>query len=202
MAVSPHIRDKQYDRDVLVFANPKKLRDESAEFIKDPSQQRPKAFWEILGKRTNESVHLLDGETISVIMRALSIKTECEDILSGVCRVVSDDIKNRPNLVSRFSRFEDSVHIAETVIARLGFLDKSALDRLVNYWADTTCEIATKDEIVRLVRILSDSKPEETEIANLLYRKLLHRWVALSGGSPQRSTDVSLCMLLDTVNYS
>jgi hypothetical protein len=202
VAVSPHIRDKVFERDVLLFADPKRLKEESLKFIKDPSQLRPKAFWEILGKRTNESIHLLDGGTISVILRALSIKPESEDILFGVCRVVSDDIINRPNLASRLSRFDDSLIIAETITSRLGPFGESSIEPWLSYWADSTHQITCKDEIVRLVRILSDSKPAENDLVNLLYKKLFYRWNTLSGVPSHETNHVSLSMLLDTVNSS
>lgn len=202
--VSKHIQDKRFGNDVLLFAEPAKLKREAMLFIQDPSQHRPKAFWEILAKRTNESVHLLNYNALSSILRAMVLCPECDDLIVGVCRVVCEDIENRRDLTTRQPVFSESLFIAETVRDRLGEIPAGTMDSFVSFWADNAQQIDCTDDIKRLVRILDgrSSSVSPSPVEQILFKKLLHKWNGISKNDTSVPAQVPFSLLLDTVNNS
>ena len=202
--VSKHIREKQFGNDVLLFAGPSKLRSEAMSFINDSTQQRPKAFWEILAKRTNESIHLLDFTTLTAVMRAMASCPECEDLLVGVCRVVCEDIESRRDLASRLQLFSDSLVVIETIQTRLGEIPITVMDNFIAFWTDNAHRIESTDDIKRLVRLLEQRPVTQTpsQTDQLLYKKLLHRWNRFSKTESPLAGPVPFSLLLDTVKNS
>jgi hypothetical protein len=199
--ISNHIREKDFGKDVLLFAEPSKLRGEAISFINDPSQLRPKAFWEIMAKRTNASMHLLDSTSLRAVMHALSLSSDSEDLLTGVCRVVCEDVENRGDRASPFSSFDDSLMIIEILHDRLHTIPSDVMDRFISFWADQSHNIESPDDIRRVVGVLSRS-PSQSTTALLLYKKLLYRWNRLSNKDAPIPDSVPFSLLLDTVRTS
>jgi len=202
--ISNHIREKDFGKDVLLFAQPSKLRGEAISFIKDPSQRRPKAFWEIMAKRTNESMHLLDSTSLRAVMSALSLSADSEDVLTGVCRVVCEDVENREDRASPFSSFDDSLMIIEAIVDRLDVIPPIVMDQFISFWADQSHNIVSPDDIRRVVRMIEQSSRSQSQSATslLLYKKLLYRWNRISNKDAPIPDSVPLRLLLDTVRTS
>ena len=197
--VAPHLATKEFGRDVLLFASTGKLESEAKSVLNNLTGERPKAFWEILVKRTNESIHLLNGHTLATIMQALSVAHDSADSLVGVCRLVCDDVAYRRDLGVRFSNFDDSLLVVETILLHLGELSTASCNRWVEFWADNIHKVDSRESIQRLVRILVQQKTEPTAVTSILYKKLLHRWQRLDGHAEPLPENITLDMLVDTV---
>jgi hypothetical protein len=204
VGISKHMREKDFGRDVLLFAEPSKLRREAFSFINDPSEPKPKAFWEIMAKRANESIHLLDGTSLRAVMRALSLSSDSEDLLTGVCRVVCEDVENRGDRASPFSSFDDSLVIIETIVDRLDAIPPGVMDQFISVWADQSHNIVSPDDIRRVIRIIEQSSRSQSQSATalFLYKKLLYRWNRLSNKDAPIPDSVPFRLLLDTVRTS
>ena len=179
--VSPHIRSKDFGYDVLLFASPAKLNKEALQIISaGSSAERSKGFWEIFAKRTNESIHLLDGGDICNILQAFN-KSPSQELLAGICRVIADDIIYRPTVTARFSKVGEALVISQTLCDNLLSIETGLYMSLSEYFAGSTHLIDQPDDVKGVLTSLSTMRSRakissESPMESLLLKKLVMRF--------------------------
>lgn len=146
--VAPHIGKKDFGNDVLLFATPGKLATE-AESILSGLSDRPRgnAFWEIFAKRANESMHLLDGNSICVILRAFSAHGGRSDLVSGLCHFVAEDLGSGKRLVPKYSSIMQLIEIMQALNSNSISVPASAYNTLVVGLSDLAYTIKVPGQV-------------------------------------------------------
>jgi hypothetical protein len=189
--ISPHIYEKDFGRDVLICAHSERLNKEALQILQDTSSiDRPQAFWEIFARRTNESVHLLNGQQIRNILAAFASVAGNSALVAGISRVVCDDIGNRNDLSTRFANVAEAMDAIRLIKKNSMIISEEVLGKFIIFFADNTYQLDTRESVQRLVELLAmTDKGSENRILNLLYRKLAIRWTSMN--DEDVSTDIS-----------
>ena len=174
--VSPHIRSKDFSKEVLLFASPVKLHQTANAILQTDSEGlKPGAFWEVFAKRTNESMHLLDGQTIARVLECFHEKSDRLDLLSGLCHVVSQDLASSANKRLKYSSVDDLLILMKALNSNLQVVESRAYDTIVHGLAELAylveSPIQAKDILTQMARM----RPHDgavTPIENILLERL------------------------------
>jgi hypothetical protein len=191
VGVSPHIRSKDFGHDVLLFATPKKLNMEAHSVLNgEYNRERGSAYWEVFAKRTNESIHLLDGHTICDILRAFEGSSHRRDLVTGVCHFVAEDIKNSRVMSKKYKSFRDVVTVSQFLWNYLGDVPDTIYWKIIEALVDTIYQISTVEVVVAIVEQFQAMKkgksPSEQEA--LVFRLLVHKLNDLNHTSVEEYT--------------
>jgi len=182
------------------------LNDEALRVLEDVNiTARPKAFWEIFAKRTNESIHLLSGSQIHNILRAFDNLDEQRPLLAGICRVVCEDIANRGNLSERFDNISLAIKSLRIIERNSFTVPITVVERFIAYFADRTYQLESQEPTKDLIQCLAHiAKGHESEVQKLLYKKLFLKWHHLCGGLPsgELPIDINIEDLVSLVGVS
>mmetsp|Transcript_4036 Transcript_4036/g.9741 ORF Transcript_4036/g.9741 Transcript_4036/m.9741 type:complete len:313 (+) Transcript_4036:87-1025(+) len=108
-------KKRTYGREVLIFADSKKLAEAAELVLSQPGATRPKAFWEVFEKRTVQSAHLLTPIQGAMIIRAFE-DTGCLVDTTELVRALAMELPKREEeltglavrvLCDAFSRHDD-----------------------------------------------------------------------------------------------
>jgi hypothetical protein len=174
--LSSHIRSKRFGDDVVLFANSRKIRSLASEIVKDiPGTERGSAFWEVYAKRFNESIHLLDSCTIAKVLSSFLVASKRDDLISGLCHFVVEDIERSSDLTRKYSDIQDLLHVTE-ILGRFG-QDRSQkiYEKLVAAFCRTCYQIRKREDAGRVASALLSLKkfPRETsKIESILVKRL------------------------------
>jgi hypothetical protein len=202
--VSPHIRSKDFGKDVLIFANPVRLDREASSILSAPSdlsETRSKAYWEIFAKRTNESIHLLEGSTICKILRAFEATSNRRDLLVGICHMVFDNISNSPVMSKKYRNFQEVVTVIQYLTNYLVTIPDTVYWKMIEALVDTIYQVQSVDEVILIVKqiqILKKDRQSDSAAEKLMYRLLVSKMNELKHFA--NTDEYTLEKLLDMVN--
>lgn len=174
--MAPHIHSKDYGKDVLLFASPSKINKEAMCVIHDSKRgtlSRSKAFWEILAKRSNESVHLLSVSVMANICRSLSMAPDT-NLAIGTSKVISDYLSKKRSMIHTSS---DSIQDFHTLFLFFNkFLlsvDQKLFQNLLVSVEDNIHRIKTLEEIEGLIEEITIMGNHCADVQSVLIRTVV-----------------------------
>jgi hypothetical protein len=209
VAVAPHVKSKDYGREVLLFASPTRLNKEALDNLSSGSDtDKKQAYWEIYNKRVCESVHLLDGETMINIIHSLEVSPTRDDSLVAFVNLISNDVTYRGFHEDRFGRLEHVIGIMDYLVRFLPSTSPLTYTRFLDYCAGWCQDLQSLQDAKRLVELLISLKSRagvtspETRLEKLLLSKVYARCQHMETfqASENMSEDMSLSRMLDVLS--
>lgn len=160
---------KKHFNEVLIMADRRKLLETVQDLLDEPGQQRPKAFWEILAKRCQQTLHLLNMLELAMVARAFDVhepKLRKElDVFAPLAAQVRN-ARDAPGL---------AVIVLSDVLPRRMRAPKEekaeVMRCLARRAADVMWEIPAP-HAVKLIKALSDAGVCDTPLCSRIARKL------------------------------
>ena len=168
VSLSPHLRTKRFNEDVVLFASPEKLFALASDalngsLVKDPS----KAFWEILAKRFNASLHLMEGFMIVRVMDAFDRVSDRADLMSGLCHFVSEEVQRSRDITMKFSSVDDLLRLSTLIGLYSNQINPLCYEKLLLGFAHLSYQINSKDTGIAVLECLTKLKRSNSRISDL-----------------------------------
>lgn len=160
---------KKHFNEVLVMADRRKLLETVQDLLDEPGQTRPKAFWEILAKRCQQTFHLLNMLELAMVARAFDVhepKLRKElDVFAAMAAQVRN-ARDVPGLAV--------IVLSDVLPRRMRAPDEEKAEVmrcLARRAADVMWEIPAP-HAVKLIKALSDARVTDTPLCSRVARKL------------------------------
>lgn len=153
--VSPLIRSKDFGRDVVMFANPAKLRLLAVETLQGSHEKPDKAFWEIFAKRVNETVHLLDGETLIDILTCFDKVSERPSLMAGLCHFICQDLERSQDITAKFKSLKHVLEVTSYLDSYSVKLSRRLYENLISAISDLTFQIDEPKDAFDVAAVVS-----------------------------------------------
>jgi len=170
---------KKHFNEVLIMADRRKLLETVQELLDEPGPERPKAFWEILARRCQQSLHLLNMLELAMVARAFDahepkLRKEL-DVFAPLAMQVRN-ARDVPGL---------AVIVLSDVLPRRMRAPKEEVAEVMRCLARRAADVMWEippTYAVKLIKALSDAGVSDTPLCSRVARKLQ---MLLQHGSPQ-----------------
>ena len=184
-AVASRIYKKDFGMDVLILASTKRLKSEALKILDEPdSSNRGKAYWEILAKRTNESLHLLDFATIHKLLDAFEVRSNRRDLLAGICHMLANAIEQTPSLSTKAPSPGDIVSFSRILSTYGPAISEKLYLKIVEALADVVHMVKTEGEIGEIaeqLKMMSKNRRSPPAAERVLVKRLIRRLNGIRG---------------------
>lgn len=184
-AVASHIFKKDFGMDVLMSASVKRLKSEAIKILDEPdSSNRGKAYWEILAKRTNESLHLLDSVTIRKLLDAFEVRSNRRDLLAGICHLLANAIEQTTSLSTKAPSPGDIVTLSRIISTYGPAISDGLYLKLVEALADVVHMVKTEGEIREIaeqLKMMSKNRHPRPAAERVLVKRLIGKLNGIRG---------------------
>lgn len=182
ICVDKHLQQKDFGRDVLLFATPERLNKEALSLLATSNvTNKGKAYWEIYNKRACESVHLLNCNVMVNILKSLRVSPTHDTTSAALCKIISDDIQYRGLTRERFPDINEAIPLLEMIRNNLPKIHLHVYKRVLEFAASECHALSSVSNARQLFAIISSLRTNcnitstESEVERLLLARLLAR---------------------------